>query len=414
MRNFSLVYLFLAAVVIFGVSSCATDDTTGGGDPVLGPSISLLADTGFETTDATINQGASFKVKVNALVGDNKLNTITVKEDGTAIDHTLDRILFNGSDDDANPKLLFGADKDGLTWEIEITGHDSGTRTYEIEVSDEANKTDFVTLDITILTMPIGIAQVGGTSTVESTPGNLVQIMVKANKGATPLKSIGVSEDGALIADLDRLRFRDLTNTFTANPNALDGADKDGFETELYIRANATGGTYDYSIEIEDEDGMTASFNLTILTGTPIDSTYTAVLVSNASGQNEGGLDCHTGSSVAFNSALAELKDQGIDLNLQTDKNWIQKIEPVNSAILRTLDPTQIDNFDFAAIDSKEAIIAAFSTGIDATESEVVNVDDIFIVRKDDDYFLLKVTKVEVTAADNDDFYEFSIKQALN
>ncbi|MEM1319937.1 MAG: hypothetical protein AAGG75_06740 [Bacteroidota bacterium] len=411
MRNLSLVYLLFVAVAIFGLSSCSEDETPGG-STVLGPSLSLLADAGFLTTDTDINAGESFSLRVQAIIGDNPLNSIVVKEDGVAIDHTLNRILFNGADDDANPKLLFGDDKNGLTWDIEITGHDSGTRTYEVEVTDEANNTDFVTIDITVPSTPLAIALSSGGTTIETVPTAVVQLNVRADRGASPIDSISVTEDGVLMTDLSRLRFRDIANEFSSNPLLMEGDDKNGFDTDLYIEVTDVAGTYEYVITVVAEDLTEASLTITIVSGTPIDDEFTAIMVSNASGQNLGGLDLSVPVAVRFDSIAANIRDQGIDINMQMDRNWIQKIEPVNGAVLRGLDMGQIDNFDFDAIDTKEAIIGTFSNGVDLSESAVVNVDDIFIVRDNNDYYLLKVTKVEVTTNNNDDFYEFSIKQA--
>ena len=412
MRSLSLVYLLLLAGLIISLPSC-TEDGDPIIDPPLGPSVSLIADIDFLTGDATLSAGETFKVRLQAFTGDNQLNTISVTENGTAIAHTMDRIKYNGQDDDANPKLLFNADRDGFTWDIEVIAHADGLSTYEFIVTDEAGNNDAVSLNITIQSLPLLITQVGGTNVINTMPSNLVNVMVMVQKGANPLKNITVYQDGISIADLTRLRFKDIATNFTANPMPLTGDDVNGFSGEIYIRARATAGTNIYTIEVEDEGGEFASLDLTFISGTPIDNEFTAILVSNADGENDGGLDLDAGISVPADSVVAEIRDLGIDLNQQTDRNWIQKIEPVNGAILRAFDPATIENFDFDAVTTKEAVIGAYDNSADISQSEVVNMDDLFTVRRGDDYFLLKVTKVEVTAADNDDFYEFSVKQAL-
>jgi len=413
MRNLSLVYFLLLAGLILSLPSC-TEDEDPMIDPSLGPSVSLIADTGFLTGDATLSGGEVFKVRLQAFTGDSPLNTISVRENGTAISHTLDRILFNGADDDANPKLLFGADKDGFTWDIEVTAQADGVSTYEFIVTDEAGNNDAVSINITIENLPLTIVQVGGASIINTMASNLVNVMIDVQKGSSPLNNISVYEDGVLISDLDRLKFKDIFTDFTGNPMPFTGDDKDGFMDNIYIRANTVDGSYMYTVEVTDESGAIASIDLTFISGqTALDNEFMAILVSNADGQNDGGLDLDAGISVPADSVAAEIRDLGIDLSQQTDKNWIQKIEAVNNATLRSFDPTMIENFDFDNVNSKEAIIGIYDNSTELSQSDVVNVDDIFAVKRGDDHFLLKVTKVEVTAADNNDFYEFSVKQAL-
>ena len=135
-------------------------------------------------------------------------------------------------------------------------------------------------------------------------------------------------------------------------------------------------------------------------------------LVYNKDGKEFGGLNLYTGTSVAYNSADAQLRDKGIDINRPLASNWLQQVIPVNDAILKVPGSNQLEGFSFESITSHDALVAAFNVGDQVTESDKLQVDDILLVQKDDDYFILKVTQVVVTDANNDDYYEFSIKKS--
>ena len=138
---------------------------------------------------------------------------------------------------------------------------------------------------------------------------------------------------------------------------------------------------------------------------------FTTVVVNNADGPDEGGLDLDNGVSVPRDSDMAELRDRGIDINLPLADNWIQRLEPRNGAELRLPDTTG-DLLVYANVDSREAIVAEFDRGTSVTESEKLESGDLLLVKSGDDYYLVEVGTVNVTASDNTDFYELNIKQS--
>ena len=80
------------------------------------------------------------------------------------------------------------------------------------------------------------------------------------------------------------------------------------------------------------------------------------------------------------------------------------------------------EGFNFDNVEYKEQIIDAFDTGIDFTStndagepvSEVVAVGDEYVVKLGEKYYYLLVTEIVVTADNNEDYYVFTLKQALN
>ena len=183
------------------------------------------------------------------------------------------------------------------------------------------------------------------------------------------------------------------------------------------IEAPGTAGNYEYAFVVRDEASMTASATATVTVEmapveTAIDTTFSAVLVYNRDGQEFGGLNLYNGEAVAFNSMDAQIRDLGIDLNLPSADNWLQQITAVNDAELKAPGDSQPEGFSFETTNTREALIATFDNGVAITNSEKVAVGDIFLVKNNDDYFILQVTEVTVTAGDNNDYYEFSIKKS--
>lgn len=278
--------------------------TTSCGDPVeppvvLGPEAEFVSEVGFLNSDAELQAGEVFNVKVNFLIGDNQLKSVSILEDGSGL--ATDKFTIdNGALISNNPFLILGADKDGKTYEFGITAHDviGDITTYTFEVTDDADKTAEVSITITII---------------------------------APLT-------------------------------------------------------------------------------TPLNTSYTAVIINNADGPSMGGYDLDAGVNTASSSTDADFRDKGIDLALPVDQNWIQKIEPVNGATLRMPDFSSIDGFTFDSADNKEALEEAWALGTDFTETDKLAIGDMFMIQNGTDIYLIKVTDINVTTTDNTDTYTLDVK----
>ncbi|MEL6866782.1 MAG: hypothetical protein AAFP19_20330 [Bacteroidota bacterium] len=409
MKNLSLLSLLILATALLTMTSCGDDDS--GTTIVLGPTVELLMEAGFISADANVAPGDEFTVRLNAQKGDNPLRAMTVYEDGVAID--LNRVQVDGAPAGANPKLITGTDVDGLTWDVTVTAHtDGATRTYEFEIQDEGNNVQDASINITTDATPPSITTSGSGTFNDIATSSLVSVPITVNAGSGNLSTIAVFENATLM-DADRLFYNDVNVAFTANPETFPTEDQLNFDGEILIRSNDAAGTNGYTIEVTDENGETATLDITINTGTPIDQEFTALLLVNADGPDpEGGLDLDNGTTVSVNSAEAEIVDKGIDLSLPASDNWLQQIEAANGAELRVPDLTVSENFTYEGATSKEAIRAAFDSGIAPSDQKVV-VDDLFLVKRGDDHFLLKVVEVSPTNNNNEDFYRFDVKQAL-
>jgi len=121
---------------------------------VTGPTADLLIEDGFVSGDVTIvNSNPNFSVKLQYAKTEDDIASITVLEDGVAID--ADRLTFNGGDfTAANPLTLIDGEREGGTFRINIRPDvtENTTRTYTFRVTDvngvTTDRTVAVTYDI--------------------------------------------------------------------------------------------------------------------------------------------------------------------------------------------------------------------------------------------------------------------------
>jgi len=158
----SLAGLAMAfAVILFTGCDPEGDDP---GDK-LGPDVSFVSEAGFLNGNADVEAGETFKIKVSALTGDAKLKSVTIYEDDVKL-ATNFFVINSGAITSNNPFLIVGADKDGATYEFEISTVNTvgAVHTYEVEVEDDGGLKDAVSLTITSVapaTTPIEMSLTG-------------------------------------------------------------------------------------------------------------------------------------------------------------------------------------------------------------------------------------------------------------
>lgn len=149
MKNFvlKLTGLGLVMVALF-FTSCGEDPIVV--DP-LGPEISFVADPGFLNADSEVILGEGFSVKIRMSKGDAQLGNLLVEEGSSKL-ATSRFTIDGGAVTTQNALVLFGTDKDGVTYSIDITP--SGTEavgdftTYTFTVTDDSGETDAVDIVI--------------------------------------------------------------------------------------------------------------------------------------------------------------------------------------------------------------------------------------------------------------------------
>jgi len=217
------------------------------------------------------------------------------------------------------------------------------------------------------------------------------------------------------------------------NPFLVIGTDKDGVTYDIAISpavGSIVGDVTLYTFEVTDEAGNKDAVTLQITIKAPpttaLENTLTGILLNQAGPPNTGGLDLDTGTGTGSTATTAEIRDLGIDCGLPNSSNWRKQIGSVNGADMKKVDLTQLENFTFAGVTNKEAIAAAYSTGIVLTNgqsetcggsttavtdvSSAIVVGDMFVVFANGKNYLIRIDEVNTTTANNDDNYKISVK----
>jgi len=410
------IFIFAMVCSTIFFTSC-DDDTTGGsgGGNVNAPFVSLQDDGGGSLSfDTTVEPGQVFRVQVDATSNVAQLKAISVSRDGFSLDVSEFDNLQVDDAEEQNPQLLFGTDKDGFLWTYEFTAPETeGSYLYDFELTDDDNLSSITSITITVegvleVIQPTIDVMTG--STIEAPANTLVSVNVAATMGTYDIASISVLEDGVEISDLSRIRFDNVE--FDDNPMPLFSPQSEGFTESVIIRT--INGNHDYIIRITDTEDNSAEGAFSIvetMTSTALDESYDFVLVSNASGPNQGGLDLDAGVAVASASPDAELRDLGIDLNQPNASNWLQQVEAVNGSTLRIVNVGNLpDGFSYDSVVSKEEVTDAFNSGNTVDPSPALQIGDLLAVSSATNIYLIRVDDIVVTASDNEDFYSFSIK----
>ncbi len=268
--------------------------------------------------------------------------------------------------------------------------------------------------------------------------GSAFDMKVTIFTGDAKLQSVEIFE-GADKLPTDRFTINAGAIT-TNNPFLVTGADKDGATYEFRVNAGSqvVGDVTTYTVEVTDESGEKDAVDVVISTvappGTPVDMTITGVLLNQAGPVGTGGLDLDTGTGTGSADGDAEIRDLGIDCTIAVEmENWRALFGTVNGADMRQVDLSVVENFTFDGAGTKEAIQAAYDSGItladgesqapscatttvtDATASTPA-VDDMFVIFANNTYYLIRIDEVNFvhSAVDpdvrNDDNFVFSIK----
>ncbi len=408
----SLSKLFLALAVIFFASSCDPDET----DPiVINPSSFLESGTDLISEATTIPAGTIINVRLSATAGDNEMNTLTIRQDGVNLETS--RYTVEG-DEWNNPALLFDSNRSSFVLNIAITPHDSGLATYEFIVASETpGDDDITTLDITIEenVTELGLSYMGGADIfVDAGNTSLLGFNLTATQGASPLSTITVAENSAVITDITRLGFGN-TDTgiidFDSNPFFLPADDIAGFAKSVYIRPSTTPGTYNYVITLTDDAGATetATFNIIVSSpATTLTNEFIGTTLFNNAGSGFGTINLELGvNESSINNTTAHIKDTG-----NSGGVWDQIIEPINGTALRILSAQS--SYTYSGIGSRESLIAAWDeAGGDLSLSGTIVVGSSYMARVGAaDYYVFTCTAINDTGSANTQTYTFDIKQS--
>lgn len=302
--------------------------------------------------------------------------------------------------------------------------------------------TDDPIIDPVILGPEITLVADAGfiTTDTELETGETFKVKVMADKGDNQLKALSFTVDGTQPkgTDLDNYVTKITSSgadVTPQNPLLILGTAKDGatWEFDMVPFGQMEDETVTYTFTVEDDAGEKASvsFDITVVAppGTALDMELSGVLFNQAGPAGTGGLDLDTGDGTGSVNAAAEIRDLGIDCNIDpaNAENWRGQIGSVNGTDMKLVDvAAQPEGFSFENVKTKEAIVASYDTGIVLADgvstsatcvetavtdvSAPVSVGDLFVVKKGDVYYMLQVDEVNKVSGSNGDNYVLSIK----
>ncbi|MEN0002892.1 MAG: hypothetical protein AAF798_02065 [Bacteroidota bacterium] len=273
--------------------------------------------------------------------------------------------------------------------------------------------------------------------------GSPFSVQLTGVAGDGDLSSLRVTENGATVSTSNLNMVITVTSTsevISNNPLSLN-AFPSGFTFDITFSgaSKVVGDVSEYVFTLTDANSLTANVSLTITTvappGTPLDMELNGILLNQAGPSGQGALDLDTGMSTGTGSAgvNSELRDMGIDCTIPVaTENWVAQFGTINGAVMRKVDASQLEDFTFDKVDTKEVIVDAYNTGTelgnavstapDCSEITVTDVatapavGDMYVVFANDTYYLIEVDEINilhsatVPTERNIDNFVFSIK----
>jgi hypothetical protein len=240
--------------------------------------------------------------------------------------------------------------------------------------------------------------------------GSIFKIKVTATPGTYDLYTLGINLNN------EKLSLDSIEAGINGNPSLLLGDDVTGFTKEIEIRTQNEANSK-YTVVIEDTEGYTDGVDFFITeVFTSFDTIASDLKVYNFSGPLNGSIDLQVPEVVSSSDPDGDIQDVGIDINLPLETNWLQRIRPKNDCQL--FQPAEGLTFD--AVTSKEELKAAVEAGTERIESNTLSEGDIYLAKtpslegNTSDYFLLRVDEIFVEKTNNQDYYVFTLKSALN
>ncbi|MEM9528730.1 MAG: hypothetical protein AAGA31_19100 [Bacteroidota bacterium] len=432
---YRLAVLLSTAFIVLFSTGCGEDTPGTPGGVTLPPVISLNTGSDFITfnQDLPLNT-PNFSVSISGNDGDAPLRDLAILENGLNI--PLTQLSFRTGQTANNPIAIIGADQQGFTYEVDITPSNTqaGPVEFSFRLTDSDNEvaTTSLTIYYTVTPPTVELLIEDGFVSSDVTLSTFnpdFSMRLNIDNTEDSLAALTVLEDGT---EIDAARLTYNNGAFTAqNPLTLVGAETVGATFKIDIDpGTVTDGVRAYTFRVTDVQGISNEVvvNITYETppGTAITFDTTGVFF-NASGSMNGGLDLDNGMAVAFNSTEAEVQDEGIDLNT-AGENWRTQLSSVNDAVLKVADLTGLgENTTWDDIGTQEQIISLFDNGgaltgnddfpdadgdTSATEevTEPVQEGDVFVIRRGDRNYLLRIDTITFEAGSNNDSYSVSIK----
>jgi hypothetical protein len=412
-RRIKNILLFSLVVVgLLFLGGCNKDEVEV--PPEGKPTINISANT---STARTIKPGDTFITIISLKRGGNKLRGLAIYENEQLID--IDRVKINNINLLGNPIFLKEENHESASLRIEINSLRANKEfIYKFIVSDFGGDTAVAQRTILVKSDPPKLKYNGPSLTI-STIGDDARFKLNGIKGSGLMTSIEVLQNNIPI-EPSRIAFGTLRPT--SNPFLIDVTDANVFDKDILIQSPTIANNYTYTFILRDELEAFGIDSAKVLAGIPVSELVSKNLYNAARGGNFGALQLANGNSVAINDANADIIDIGIDSAATNQSiNWKRQFRAGNNVEIKRIiigSNGVAQTFSYTNIFTKEQIVDLFSRGVLLTQkdkdnrliTDPIQIGQIFVVKKLNEYYLIEVAAVVQTAQDNEDYYRLNYK----
>ena len=259
------------------------------------------------------------------------------------------------------------------------------------------------TTDGPVIDFVSGSGFISGNATIKR--DTVFSIKIDATKGTKQLKTISILEGGVAITDFNRVQINAVN--ISANPTLLFNTEKDGLDDWIIsIKSSSNVETVEYTVEVEDEAGLTDEINFSITTFGTVVIESSALQVNNLDGPDKSGVDLSNFKVVVSSDATANIKDLGNAIN---STNWLHRIGGTNGAKLRNF-PASVT---YLSLKFSDDIKAAYNAGTDAANNDVLcdPTTEFLVNVGNTEYYAIKVASVIESNTDNRDYTVIKVKK---
>jgi hypothetical protein len=407
----SVIIFFFCCLVLFSLG-CTKEEVVA--PPEGKPVLNLSANTSAEKT---IKPGEAFITLVTVKRGSKKLRGISIFENNTLAEP--ERVKINNKLILGNPHFFMEDNNENISLRIEINSLRANNNfVYKFVVSDFGGETAEASRTISVKSDPPKLRFNGPNLTI-ATINQVARFKLNGVKGSGLLKSLEVLQNNVKV-DPARLSFGSLSPA--SNPFLLDGTDASVFDKDLIVQSPSQAANYTYTFILRDDLDAAGIDSAKVLAGIPAVELVSKNLYNAARGSNFGGIILKDGTSVGEKNVLADILDTGIDTTVTNNSlNWKRQIRAgQNTEIRRIIVGTNgiPQNFSYINIFTKEQIADLFSKGVIFTQkdkedrliSDPIQIGQIYVVKKDAEFYLIEIAGVIQTATDNEDYYRLNYK----
>jgi hypothetical protein len=433
---------FLKYSVSFGIffcllTACAEEIVTDF------PSSTLSEEENLVFSDTSLCIGQPFTVRVRMNAGSSNLTKFEIYEDDVLM--SADRIQIQGSSSFSgnNPIVLVDGEQQSINYLITIDPmvDIDTTRFYFFRAVDELNQPVVASVGLDIGFPGVKLLDVPNVISSDSVLfiGEDLRVRLQLDACWQDLESLEILEDGTALPDAQfEVRLAaDSSFLGSGNPFNLQTSDRGGTIYDVTITPSqplVDSTERLYTFRLLNTRGQVGSDSIVLrsIEPTPLElaSPLAGVLLINqAAGEGNGGLDLDTGESVDATAPEAEIQDEGIVTTDNPERNWrrqISVVDPETTEMRKAQPGTRLSDFLF-----QEQLVVAYNRGLeleggdsntdnsgnaassdpeqDEEVSLPVSIGDVFIIRREGMYYAIECTDWINEIADNQDRYIFSV-----